>query len=577
MTAFDDWAQAFAARWVARNPQLATATQYFSGKAQRALDAGLALSNQWGYFYGADEATSLASAARDGLDELQRLAIADLTPRQRASAGALQWYLRDAIANGEFGAHRFVFSQIFGFHVMAVSFLAGTHPVRDADDVETYLARLSDFGRVLDEGIAQARAAAAAGIVPPRFVLERTIEQLDALTSGEPENHLLVTSLVRRMSQVRSIDADLGRRFTATAAEIMRERAIPALARVRAALSSQLCAASDAAGAWALPDGEAYYARQLASATGTGLCAREIHDIGLREVARLESELDGVLRSLGFAGGTIVQRLAQLNETVRVAPEPDPRPQIVERLQSLVDQAAARARDCFNLVPNAPVVVKREPAFSERSAAAHYTPPAPDGSAPGIYWVPLADLDPNVPWIGIGLKSTAYHEAIPGHHFQLAIEQESEDLPYFRRRGAFGYNPAFNEGWALYAERVCAENGWYDGDLAGYAGYLQLQLFRARRLVVDTGIHAFRWTRERAIDYGFTAAEVERYASWPGQACAYVIGQLRILELRDVAKEKLGPRFAIEDFHDFILAGGTLPLDVLSAELEFFCESRRER
>lgn len=577
MTGFDEWSEAFTARWVARNPQLATATQYFAGTPQRALDAELTLANQWGYFYGAAAATSLASLARDGIDELRRLPANGLAPMQRASSAALQWYLQDTISNARFGAHRFVFSQIFGFHVMVVSFLAGTHPIRDAGDVETYLTRLARLPAVLDEGIAEAQSAAAAGIVPPRFVLERTIDQLDALAGGDAENHLLVTSLERRMARVGSIDPQRRRAFAETAVKTLRESVTPAIRRVRAALAAQLPASSDAAGAWALPDGEAYYARALSSATGTDLSAQAVHDIGLREVARLESELDGVLTSLGFAGGTVVHRLAQLNETLREASNPDPRQRIVQRLQALVDDAVVRARDCFNLMPQAPVVVEREPEFSEKSAAAHYTPPAPDGSAPGIYWVPLADLDPNVPWIGIGLKSTAYHEAIPGHHFQLTIEQESSQLPYFRKRGALGYNPAFNEGWALYAERLCAENGWYDDDAAGYAGYLQLQLFRARRLVVDTGIHAFRWTRERAIQYGFTAAEVERYASWPGQACAYTIGQLRILELRNAAKAKLGPRFSIKGFHDFILAGGTLPLDVLSAAVMEWTETGADR
>jgi uncharacterized protein (DUF885 family) len=372
--------------------------------------------------------------------------------------------------------------------------------------------------------------------------------------------------LVARMRQAAIGDAAI-ESFAARASDEVRKRTIPAFVRAREMLAAQLPHSTAAAGAWALPDGEAYYARQLASSTGTSLSALEIHEIGLREVERIEAELDRVLRRLDCTTGTMNERLAQLNETVRVAPDPDPREGILCELQAIMDDALARARHLFRLVPSAPVVVRREPAFSERSAAAHYSTPAPDGSVPGIYWVPLAELDPNVPWIGIGLKSTAYHEATPGHHFQLALEQESTTLPYFRKRGALGYNPAFNEGWALYAERLCAESGWYGDDLPGYAGYLQQQLFRARRLVVDTGLHQLRWTREQAIAYGFTAAEIERYASWPGQACAYMIGQLRILELREAAKQRLGNRFALEDFHDLVLSGGTLPLDVLTTQV----------
>jgi uncharacterized protein (DUF885 family) len=568
MLVFDRWAQEFAAAWVRMNPQQATNAQYFSGAAQAALDAELALCNEWGFFYGETAAQKLASIARDAREKLSGYSPADLSSVERASAAALDWYLSDTIANAEFAAHRFVFSQIFGFHVLVVNFLAATHPIRNARDVATYLARLGRLPKVLDDGIAEARAAARAGVVPPTFILERTIEQLDALTSGPPANHVLVAGLVRRMRTIDGIASQELDALAAAACDEVRDRAIPAFARVREFLAAQLPASTDAAGAWSLPNGEAYYARQLACATGTSLGAMEIHEIGLREVDRLESELERVLNRLGYAQGTISQRLRALNETRRVADTPDSREAILRALQAIMDDATLRARDAFHLLPNAPVVIRREPEFSEKSAAAHYATPAPDGSAPGIYWVPLADLDPNVPWLGVGLKSTAYHEAIPGHHFQLAIEQESSTLPYFRKRGALGYNPAFNEGWALYAERLCAENGWYDGDLPGYAGYLQQQLFRARRLVVDTGIHQLRWTKERAVAFGFTAAEIERYASWPGQACAYMIGQLRILELREKAKATLGKRFALEDFHDVVLAGGTLPLGVLAEQIE---------
>jgi len=572
---FDRWSQDFAAAWVRANPQQATASQYFTGKLQDELDAELALSNQWGYFYGAAAVNRQASIAGDALGALHAFPRERLDRVQRASAAALEWYLRDTVANAEFGAHRFVFSQIFGFHVLNVSFLASAHPIRSAPDVERYLARLRRLAAVLDEGTGEARSAAARGIVPPRFVLERTIEQLDALAKPPFADHVLVANLVRRMRDVPAISPVQAEAFAARATDEVRDRVVPAFVRVREALADQLPRSTDAAGAWALPDGQAYYARQLASATGTSLSASEIHALGLEQVDRIERELDETLHSLGYSEGSISERLARVNETVRLPANPDPRATILTSLQTIVDDAAGRARDAFALLPKAPVVIAREPEFSEKSSAAHYTVPAPDGSAPGIYWVPLADLDPNVPWIGIGLKSTAYHEAVPGHHFQLALEQESTTLPHFRKRAALGYNPALNEGWALYAERLCAESGWYDGDLKGYAGYLQQQLFRARRLVVDTGIHEFRWTRQRAIEYGFTAAEIERYASWPAQACSYMIGQLKILELRETAKERLGSRFSIKDFHDLVLSGGTLPLGVLAAQVADWIEDRR--
>jgi uncharacterized protein (DUF885 family) len=287
--------------------------------------------------------------------------------------------------------------------------------------------------------------------------------------------------------------------------------------------------------------------------------------------------MDDILKELGYADGTIAARVERLNGTLTLPADPDPREEILAQLDDIVKDAERRSAAVFDLRPRSPVIVKREPAFSEKSAAAHYTQPAPDGSQPGIYWAPLADLSPHVPWLGIGLKSTAYHEAIPGHHFQLAIQQESTDLPRFRKLGAFGYDPAFAEGWALYAEQLCAENDWYAGDLPARLGYLQMQLFRARRLVVDTGLHELQWTRQQAIDYGFTVAEIERYVVWPGQACSYMIGRLRILELRERAKAALGKDFSIKEFHNLVLSGGTLPLDILASEVDCWIESQRSR
>ena len=285
-------------------------------------------------------------------------------------------------------------------------------------------------------------------------------------------------------------------------------------------------------------------------------------------MARLETEMDKVLNELGFKEGSIQERSEQLNASLQLPAEPDPRPLLIERVKQVVADAERRSESDFDLRPKAPVTVKREPTFSENAAAAHYTDPAPDGSVPGIYWIPLADLSPRVTWLGSSLKSTAYHEAIPGHHFQIAIQQESTELPRYRKAGIFGFNSAYVEGWALYAERLAAENGWYEGDLPGQLGYLQLQLFRARRLVVDTGLHAQKWTRQQVIDYGFTPTETERYVVWPGQACSYMIGQLKILELREKARNALGPKFSMKEFHNVVLRVGSVPLAVLEQDVD---------
>jgi uncharacterized protein (DUF885 family) len=483
--------------------------------------------------------------------------------------------LGDAVATAEFAPYRFVFDQFIGLHVSLITFLTTQHPMRTVRDAENYLARLECVSSCLDDGIAEARSAAAAGIVPPTFILERTIEQLDGLLAAASD-HVLVTTFARRLGEVTDVSGDRSAAFIAAATAEVTGTVLPALARVRALLVEQLPQSTVDAGVWRLPRGAAYYAQQLAAYTSSSLSAGEIHAIGLREVARIEGEMDTILRELGYPDGAIEERVTRLNQTLMPASDADPRDGIVEQLRAIVRDAEHRCEAVFDLRPKAPVTVMREPAFSEKSAAAHYTLPAPDGSKPGTYWVPLAEIGPKVPWLGIGLKSTAYHEAVPGHHFQLAIEQELSELPHFLKRSAFGYDAAYAEGWALYSEQLAAENDWYAGDLPGRLGYLHMQLFRARRLVVDTGLHDRQWTRQQAIDYGFPASEIERYIVWPGQACSYMIGQLRIFEIRDRARAQLGERFSIKEFHNVLLSGATMPLTVLADHVDAWIAARLE-
>lgn len=566
---FDTWAEDFTARWVRQNPQLATRAQYFSGAEQDALDRQLNLAGSFGGTIGVRSAQEAARLAREGLAELDRIPASSLTPRQRTSAAIIRWTLDDTISDAEFAVDRFVFDQFNGLHLGLVQFLTTSHPIRNRRDVENYLARLALVGSCLDEGVAEAKAAAAAGVIPPRFIIERTLGQLDGFLADSAEKNVFAQSLGERIDKLGPVIAPGDReKFVAAAAQEVRATVIPAFTRVRALLAAQLPGANDDAGAWRLPRGAAFYANSLASMTTTKMTPAEIHAIGLREVARITSEMEKILAQLGYKEGSLQARIEQVNASLMPPPEPDPRLALIAQVDAVIRDAERRSADAFDLRPKAPVIVQREPAFSEASAAAHYTDPAPDGSQPGIYWLPLPDLSPRATWLGSGLKSTAYHEAIPGHHFQLAIQQESTQLPRYLKLGIFGFNSAYIEGWALYAERLADENGWYEGDLAGRLGFLNMQLFRARRLVVDTGLHEMKWTRQQVIDYGFTPAETERYIVWPGQACSYMIGQLRILELREQAKQALGAKFSIKEFHNLVLGGGSMPLEVLGQEVE---------
>jgi uncharacterized protein (DUF885 family) len=561
---FDAWADTFAAAWVFENPMLATVTQYFEGAEQDAADRRLALCGAGGETIGAGAARARADVARHGLEELRTFEAGELDLKRRVSARFIERRLCDAIATAEFAGNRLVFEQFHGLHVMLITFMTTLHPLRSARDAENYLARLGLVAACLDAGIREAGEAAAAGVLPPRFILERAIAQLDGLIAGRAREHILVTSLERGLSALDDVCAEVRETTIERAARLVEDSVVPALARVRALLEEQLPRSTGDPGASRLPDGRAFYAQQLALFTGSSQTPEEIHAIGLREVARIEGEMHALLDRLGRPPGAIGERIDQMNATLVTHEEGDPREAIVLQLRAIVDDAVERSAAVFSLRPKAPVTVEREPAHTEATAAAHYTVPAADGSKPGIYWVPLADIAPGQPWLGIGTKSTAYHEAVPGHHFQLAIQQEAMDLPRFRKRMAFGFDASFGEGWALYAEHLAAEFDWYGDDLAGRLGYLEMQLFRARRLVADTGLHAFGWTRERAIEYGLPVSEVERYIVWPGQACAYMLGQLRILEFRERARTALGARFSLNAFHDLVLGNGSLPLDVLA-------------
>jgi uncharacterized protein (DUF885 family) len=269
--------------------------------------------------------------------------------------------------------------------------------------------------------------------------------------------------------------------------------------------------------------------------------------------------MDKLLRGLGYAEGSIKARYDKLNADSQPPAKPDPRPALLAKYTNILRDAEMRAALIFDLRPKAPIEVRREPVFTEKTAAAHYTGPAKDGSRPGVFWAPLPGPSFNM----LGMRTLVYHEGVPGHHFQIALQRETESLPRYRRDGIFGGGPVFSEGWALYAEQIAAENNWYEGDPRGHLGQLQGELFRAKRLVTDTGLHAKHWTRQQAIDYGIQASEVERYVMYAGQACAYKIGMLKILEVRAKAQKALGDKFSIKDFHNLVLQTGNVPLAVL--------------
>lgn len=552
--AFDRWVDDLTAAEMRADPNSATRNQFFTGAEQDALDRRLTPITP---AYRAER----VAAAQKALDELRRFDRARLDPSQVVSARVIEWHMQQVINRAPFQDHALVFNQFWGLHVTLVNFLTQTHPIRRARDIENYLERLTQVAGVIDEGVAQARDAAARGFLMPDFITRSVIGQLDRFLQGEPAKNVFVTTLEERAARVEGLSAAERTAFAAAAEKTVRESIVPAFTRARALLEEQLPLTGPEAGVWRLPGGEAAYATALGFYTTLPLSAREIHATGLREVARIEAEMDRLLRQLGYTEGTVKERYDALDTSLQPPAEPDPRPALLARYQAILDDSVRRAQPLFDLQPQAPCDVRRVPPFTEKTAAAHYTAPARDGTRPGTFWAPL----PGPRFKMLNMRTLTYHEAIPGHHFQIALIQEMPGLPRFRQDRIFGGNSANAEGWALYAEQLAVEHGWYDGDIPGRLGQLEAELFRAKRLVVDTGLHAMRWTRQQAIDYGVPAHEVERYVVIPGQACAYKIGQLKILELRSRAQQALGARFDLRQFHNTVLRAGVVPLPVLES------------
>jgi uncharacterized protein (DUF885 family) len=554
---FDKWADRFAEDWVRLSPQLATSTQYFSGAEQDALDRQLTPLTDL-------QRQKVRALARKGVAQLDKYLAGPLDDDQRISAATMRWSLAKTVEGERFEDYNFVFSQFSGVHVGLVNFMTQTHPVRRASDVDSYLARLEQVSTRIDEALARGRRAAAKSLIPPRFILERAQDQVNNFLKPEAPQNVLVTSLDKRTANLADLSPQARADALAKATRIVQEKIIPAYGRVKDFMAEIHPKTGDVAGISRLPGGDAAYAYYLSNFTSTTLSAGQIHAIGLREVARIEAEMDKHLRSLGYSDGTVEERMKKLDATFQPKTEGDPRPEILARYADIVKDALGRSGGLFNLRPAAPVEVRREPPLTEASASAHYSLPAPDGSRPGIFWVPMRGPKFDM----IRMRSLSYHEAVPGHHFQLAIQQEQKSLPKFRANRIFGGGSAHSEGWGLYAERLAVEQGWYEGDVPGLLGALGSELFRARRLVVDTGIHSKGWTRQQGIDYGINKEEVERYIAWPGQANAYMIGMLRIIELREKAKAELGAKFSLPAFHDLVLRTGSVPLDVLGEVVE---------
>lgn len=546
----------FTDAWMRRNPNAATASGYFTGDVQDALDRQITPQTD------AYEDETLA-LARQGLARLATFDRAAMDDTTRVSAELMRWQLQSIVDGAPYLDLSFPLQQMSGANVGLPNLMTVIHPLRNARDAENYVARLRIVGTRMGEATAEARDQAARGVLPPRFILDATIAQMRQFIAPPAAKNPLVTTLADKLGGVAAVDPARRMALVADATAVVEAGVYPAWRAAITELESQRPRATDDAGLWRFPDGAAAYRHRLRQFTSTDLSAEQIHAIGVREVARIEAEMDTILRSIGRTQGSVKDRADQLKKDLAYPNTDAGRAAIMADIETMIRDAEKRADALFDLRPKSQVIARPYPEFRWAAAAASYTAPPLDLSRPGLFQMPLRKDR----LTRFGLRTLTYHETVPGHHFQLALTTENTDQPRFRQVRAFGGISAFSEGWALYAERLAAEEGWYEGDPQGLLGQLDAELFRARRLVADTGLHAMRWTRQQAIDYGIPASEVDRYVVNPGQATSYKIGQLEILRLRDMARTTLGPRYDARQFHNLLLRTGTVPLTLLEAEV----------
>jgi uncharacterized protein (DUF885 family) len=557
----------FTDEWMRLNSDDAAATRYFGTRDEQER-AERTLQPQTIEFR-----RERARLARRGLDELRRFDRARLTPPQRVSADLMEWQLETVVSGEPFVDFEFPIEQFAGANISLVNNLTVRHPVRTERDAANYVARLALVGTRMSEATAEARRVAARGTIPPRFILEATIWQMEQFVGSPAARNPLVTSLDDRLRGVKTVSDARRAELRAAAEKLVASQVYPAWQAALTLLREQLPLSTNDAGISRLKGGADAYRYHLRRFTSTDLTADQIHDIGLREVARIEQEMDAILRRLGRAEGTVKARIEQLEKDLAY-PETDAgRAAIMADIDGMIRDAEQRSAQLFNRVPKAPVVAQPYPQFRWANAAASYTAPPQDGSRPGIFQMPLRPDQ----LTKFSLRSLVYHETVPGHHYQIALIAEDPSLPRFRQIRALGGISAITEGWALYAERLAAESGWYEGDPEGLLGQLDSALFRARRLVVDTGLHTKGWTRQQAIDYGIPVSEVERYVVNPGQATSYMIGQLKLVELREKARAALGPRFSLRAYHDVVLSAGVVPLTMLEGLVDEYIRTTGTR
>jgi len=488
----------------------------------------------------------------------------------------------NSIINYKYRLHNYPVNQMHGAQSGKPAFMINMHRIDDVKDAEAYVSRLNTFNKFFSQLVDNLKTREALGILPPKFVYDKVIQDSENILVGQPFDATTIQSTLLKdfMKKVNKLDIDNETKsnLETQAKEALLTSVKPAYEGLISFMQAQKERANTDDGAWKLPDGEAFYKMALKKTTTTDLTADEIHEIGLSEVARIHVEMEAIKNQVAFEG--TLQDFFQFMKTDKqfyYTKDKEGKDAYLKEAVHLIDSMKTRLDEIFITKPKADIIVKAVEPFREKSAGkAFYNRPAADGSRPGIYYANLYDME-SMPTYQ--MEALAYHEGIPGHHMQLAIQQELQEIPKFRK---FGSYTAYTEGWGLYSEFIPKEMGFYADPYSDF-GRLAMELWRACRLVVDTGIHSKRWTREEGIKYYTDNTPnneldaikmVERHVVMPSQATAYKIGMLKILELRKKAKDAIGDKFDIRDFHEVVISHGAIPLDVLEDFVDDYIASK---
>ncbi|SMF61889.1 DUF885 domain-containing protein [Allosphingosinicella indica] len=547
--------------YLRRSPEEATGNDYDVG-ANAALRARLDDRSL------AARATDRA-AIRQAIADLKAIDRARLTPRGALDydvAGFVYETLDDLLArygyvDGNLRPSPYVVSQMNGAYYWLPDFIGSRHPIETKADADAWLARLSALAVAIDQESARIAHDAGIGVIPPDFVIARTLPQIEGLRDGPPLQSALIAPALKRIA-----DKGLGD-YGPRAAAIFAKEIAPALDRQAAALKAVAPRAVDTGGVWRLPDGDAYYAAAVRANTTADIAPGELHKVGLAQCEELIAEIDTLLKAQGLSQGSVGARIAALNKDARfhVSDDDAGRAKLIALAEAQIKQVVERLPRAFGNVAVDPIVVRRiPPAIESGAPGAFYSDGGP--GQPGVYSLNLKNPGEHATW---RLPTLTHHEAVPGHHFQYSVLAHAPALPLFRKIVRFS---AYTEGWALYAQQVADELGIFESDPFGRIGHLQSQLFRAARIVVDTGMHHERWSKDKAVQWMVdnageqplaTEREVTRYAVYPGQACSFKVGANRIVAAREAARKTKGAAFDVRAFHDLVLESGPVPLAVL--------------